>query len=591
MFLRNILLSLALAAALGAPVSAEAQSLKKVSASKYETRSPAKGYSFRSIRPLSEWFRAARDYPDDIYIVNYKSDESSDELHGILDKRGKRAEWLLQPHFEYIDDFGPNSLAVKQVLYDDTSTYCVLNLANGTCPKTEFTGRTKLSYRDYEGLPSWMNDQALYVKTETPGLIDLQLYAANQEQLTIVRDVMFGPLNGSTRRTVPKVYGMDDELIVRTKSEDGTIRDAVLSQTEDGKISVSYVPPYSILEIDDSRYPAVNGRKDFKQATIRDRDIVPMYTMNAEIGLVWPRYNQDGEDRPTPDGLLGLMPIFSGFQRPRYISEEFGDAEVAAHYCCDNPLGWAVVWEDEDSAAYALIPGMDVPDYERVAASRAAALYSQIEPLWRPGIDSGYNEANAKRKGELVGKFAMHRKDGTVEIFAEDRMADPKGQSWLTEASMPAAQFPSWLSQAMEAQATTTNEMFAAYKARQEQRRAEKEAYDLALSQQRARLKREREERQAAAAARRTEQAAARPQEPTGRTVKVYGNWTSARIGYCNDYTRQTDLYAEASAKKACRDQGGQDQVTYVVESGYDPFAASADQCYSALAVTECYFD
>ena len=78
------------------------------------------------------------------------------------------------------------------------------------------------------------------------------------------------------------------------------------------------------------------------------------------------------------------------------------------------------------------------------------------------------------------------------------------------------------------------------------------------------------------------------PPQPTQRTIKVYGDWAYGTGYYCRNNEFQTDAYAKANAKKACRDMGGDPSITVVGERGYDAYKANADQCYQARAYTDC---
>ena len=164
----------------------------------------------------------------------------------------------------------------------------------------------------------------------------------------------------------------------------------------------------------------------------------------------------------------------------------------------------------------------------------------------------------------------------------------------IVETSVAGSDFPAWLSNAMQNEAQRQADATTAYNALKAQERARKESYRQALSEQRQRLARERDAaratRQAELDAEAEARVAAEALRPQQWTERVYGGWAIARPGYCNSYTDQTDARAEWFAEKACRERGGNPTVTYVTGSGYNPFAVSAEQCYSARAVTECVF-
>ncbi len=565
--------------------SAHAQKLKNVSPTKYETRAPAKDFAFHSVMPLTEWRRSLTQ--QDIDIVSYRSEDKTDWLYGILDRRGKRPKWLLQPHYEGISGLGSTSLAVKRKLYDE-STVCVLSLIEGGCQETDFRWSSKLNYDNLPSLPDWVQPYALYTDTERENVYDLQLFWADARPLTIIRNVL---RSKDSQRPISKIFALGDRLVIRTVDETDQVRDAVLSRNEDGTVSIDYQPAFSMVEIEGILNPVTNGKVDWAANTVF-RHFIPMQTANAELGLVWPLYESEGNLIEMPEGMLGLLPLTFGYQQNRTRSGKFDEDQVSAWYCCEFPLVWAVLWETDEGATYAVIPQIELPDFEAVLASRSAAVYSEIEALWEPGHDTGYNARNARSRGQLIGKYALHRRDGRVDIVTGDKYATRTGSTMIVETSVAAPNFSTWLSNAMQAEAKRQADATASFNAWQEQKRANKEAHRRALAEQQQRLARE---RQAARAARQAEldaAAAAREaaQGPRRWTEKVYGGWAIARIGYCNTNTWQTDLYAEANAKKACRDKGGNPGVTYVVGNGYDPFAPSADQCYSAQAVTECEF-
>ena len=225
-------------------------------------------------------------------------------------------------------------------------------------------------------------------------------------------------------------------------------------------------------------------------------------------------------------------------------------------------------------------------------SSRAAARYVDIERLWSPAIDTTSNKQSARRRGDLIGQYALHTKDGQVEIYSGKLFGPISEQVMKLETTIPQSGFASWHQAATQQAASRQAASDAAWKARQEQRIAARQARDQALAEQRLRLKRKREAAEAERKAKLAEAAAARAAaEPTGYTEKVYGAVTVARMGYCNTNTKQTDLYAYASAKKACTDKGGTPGFTYLNGGGYDPFSLSIEQCYRSQAVTECRFD
>ena len=585
MRVRGLILLLVFALAVSFWTTADAQKLKNVSPTKYDTRAPAKNFAFHSATPLAEW-RKVLDHQE-ILIVSYRAEDRSDYLYGILDQRGKRPKWLLQPHYEDIRELGSNSLAVTRVLYADNNV-CVLNLIEGGCQETDFAWSTKLIYDDLPSLPDWVQPYALYSKTEREHIYDVQLFWTNERPLTIIRNVL---ASKDKQRPLTKIFALGERLVIRTVDEADKIRDAILSRNEDGTISIDYRPAFSMVEIEGILNPVRNGKVDWAANTVF-RDFIPMQTANGEIGLVWPMYELDDELISMPKGLLGLLPLTFGYQENRTLSGKFDEDEVSAWYCCEFPLVWAVAWETEDGAAYATIPQIELPGYSAVLASRQAAIYSEIEQLWEPGTDTGYNARNARARGELIGKYALHRRDGQVDVIAGDKYATRTGSTMIVETTVSEQGFSSWLLTAMQTEAQRQADATASFNAWQEQKRVQKEAHRQALAEQSQRLARE---RQAAREARQAElDAAAAAREaargPSRWTEKVYGGWALARVGYCNTNTWQTDLYAKANAKKACTDLGGNPGVTYVVGNGYDPFAPSADQCYSAQAVTECEF-
>lgn len=578
---------LAFALATMGSLSADAEKLKKVSPTKYDTRAPAKNFAFHSAMPLAEWRRSLSH--QDIDIVYYRSEDKTDWLHGILDRRGKRPKWLLQPHYEDIRELGSNSLAVTRVLYAD-SKVCVLNLSEGGCQETDFTWSSQLTYDNLPSLPDWVQPYALYSKTERENVYDLQLFWTNERPLTIIRNVL---ASKDKQRPLTKIFALGDRLVVRTVDEADHIRDAVLSRNEDGTVSIDYQPAFSMVEIEGTLNPVRDGKVDWAANAVF-RDFMPMQTTNGELGLVWPIYEQDGEPIAMPEGLLGLLPLTFRYQENRILSGKFDEDEVSAWYCCEFPLVWAVAWEVGDDIAYAVIPQIDQPSYEAVLASRDAAVYSEIEHLWEPGTETGYNARDASARGELIGKYAFHRRDGLVDVVTGDKYATKTGSTMIVEKSIPEDGFAVWLSNAMQEEADRQAVATASFNAWQEQKRANRDARRRALAEQQQRRAREREAARAARQAELDAAAAARDAadalRPKQWTERVYGGWAIARPGYCNSYTDQTDARAEWFAEKACSERGGNPSVTYVTGNGYNPFSPSAEQCYSARAVTECVF-
>ncbi|MEZ6001977.1 hypothetical protein [Hyphomonas sp.] len=79
--------------------------------------------------------------------------------------------------------------------------------------------------------------------------------------------------------------------------------------------------------------------------------------------------------------------------------------------------------------------------------------------------------------------------------------------------------------------------------------------------------------------------------QPSRRVERVYGDWAYGQGYYCRNNEFQTDGYAMANARKACRDLGGSDGGTVVSQGGYNAYKANAEQCYQARAYTDCVFD
>lgn len=563
-----------------------AEDLKNVSATKYETRAPSKDHSFKRIEAL-KGYRGV-DYPDGLHIVTYTSDNGAGTVHGILDKRGKREKWIVQPHYRYVQVMSGGALVLKRT---DGANYCILQFADGECRETDFPYMMNLAYRKWQALPDWVGPRALYIEGAQKHTADVQLFTTDDRPLAIVRGVMRGLMSDAPGPYdyVPKAYKIGDKLSLRTVSEDGEVRDTLVSLDEDGTVSLSHVPAHAIIEYGELKYPPTDGDRTFSQRELERNGLHIMTMTNLDIGLVWPMY--DGEDGPSamPDGVLGLKPLVFDYEGGVIFSRYYGDTEFATHLCCERPLAWAVAWDTPDGALYALLKTANVPDYDAVLASRSAARYTDVEQLWRPAADSSSNMSSARREGSLIGHYAFHSKDGMSEVYGGDRRALPDGVPVTLETSVPSSSFASWYDTQQRKVAAEEEAYLARIKADRERRIAAKRAREQALAEQRLRLQAEADARLAAAQSAAAAEVQAAPQGPF--VQKIYGAWAHARIGYCNTNTRQTDLYAEANAKQACRDQRGNPGITYVVQSGYDPYRSNAEQCYQAKAVTECEFD
>lgn len=564
---------------------ASADELKKVSASKYETGSPGEHYSYSRIEPLKGWWKM--DYPDGLYIVTYKSDNRTGNVQGILDKRGKRQKWLVQPHYRYIQVLSENALALKR---DDEANYCILRLDDDECRETDFPNHLNLAYRKWQTLPDWVGSSALYVAGEQNLGGDVQLFTRDDRPLAIIRGVKRGlmPDAPGPYEHVLKAYQIGEKLSLRTLSEDGEIRDTLLSLNEDGTVSMTDVPAHSIVEYGYLEYPNTNGERNFTPKQLQDNGLHIMTTTNAELGLVWPTYDGENGPRPMPDGMLGLKPLVFEYDAGEDFSKSYGDSDVAVHLCCTRPLGWVVAWDTPDGARFALLKTGNLPDYDTVVASLANAKYTDIDRLWEPAPIQGTNQRSARQDGELIGLYALHSKDGLSEVYSGDKKALPDGVTMTLEASMASSNFPSWYDTERRKVADAEAASLARLRAERERREAAKIARSKAIAAQRSQMEAEEAARLAAA-----QSAAPAPQAgPPGPFIQdVYGAWAHARMGYCNTNTRQTDLYAEANAKEACRNQGGRPGMTRIVQSGYDPYRSNAEQCYQARAVTECEFD
>ena len=81
------------------------------------------------------------------------------------------------------------------------------------------------------------------------------------------------------------------------------------------------------------------------------------------------------------------------------------------------------------------------------------------------------------------------------------------------------------------------------------------------------------------------------PPQSTRKVQRIYGEWAIGSGHYCRNNEFQTDGYAMANARQACRKAGGSDGGTYIANGGYDAYKPSAEQCYQARAYTDCVFD
>ena len=410
--------------------AAHADKLKKVSATKYDTRSPSNSFSYLSIEPLNGW--RGDHYPEGLFIVKYRSDDKTDLLQGVLDKRGRKPKWMLQPHFEYIEVFNRNSLAAKR---PNGETYCILSLKEGGCVDTDFSYLTNLAYRKYQTFPDWVSQRALFIKGEQQHTMDVQLYSRDDRPLAIIRGVMRGLMSQAPGPSeyLPKAYQIGDKLSLRTRGPEGEVRDTLLTLDSDGGVMFEHVPPHAIVEFGDLKYPRRDGERDFSPEQLAERSLHVMTMTNVELGLVWPRYEDNGALRPMPEGLLGLKPIVFEYDAGEYFARYYGDREVVAHVCCTRPLGWAVAWDTPDGARYSLLKQSSLPEFETVASSRNAAVFSDIERLWSPGPDQYTNRTSARRDGNLIGFYAFHNPQGLTEIYSGNE--DAGGVS-LTRTSL-----------------------------------------------------------------------------------------------------------------------------------------------------------
>jgi hypothetical protein len=564
---------------------ANADGLKNVSPTKYESRAPAKNYGFERIEPLQGWW--GMNYPEGVYRVTYRSDDKTTDLHGILDKRGKREKWIVQPHYRYVQVLSEGALSLKRT---GDSNYCILKLDEGQCRDTDFPYQTNLTYRKFQTLPDWVAPRAIYVKGEKSGTVDLQLFTPDDRPLAIVRGVMHGlmPDAPGPYEYLPKAYQIGEKLSLRTINAQGQVRDTLVSLEEAGTVSLSDVPPHAVIEYGYLKSPKTNGERSFTTKEVQDNGLHIMTMTNVELGLVWPSYEGENALRPMPDGLLGLKPIVFEYDASEDFSKDFGDRQFAVHLCCSRPLGWAVAWDTPDGPLYSLLKTGNVPGYDAVLSSRASAKYIDIERLWEPGPIQYTNQDSARRDGELLGLYALHSKSGISEVYRSNKRGLPDGVTMTLEASMASLTFPSWYDSQMRRVASEEAARLAQLKADRERREAERMARSKALAEQRSHMEAAAEARLAAAAA----SAPIAQVAPQGPFVEdVYGAWAHARTGYCNTNTLQTDLYAQANAKEACRNQGGNPGFTRIVQSGYDPYRSNAEQCYQARAVTECEFN
>lgn len=427
-----------------APV-ASAQSFKKVSASKFESRTPMKGYRFDRVSPLTAY--GAEAFPEGVDEIVYRSEDGTRRLRGILDRRDKRAKWLMQPHFETISYFGPGLLAVKAVNSQDRS-YCILAIDSDKCAPTKYTSIAALSYRDFQHLPEWVNRSALYNPTDTFNLVDLLIVDDEGAPVAEIPNAMRGRLGAHSDTT--KTYAFGDALVVRTRPAEGVIEDVVLQRGEQGDVTQTIVPPFSILEYSDRHRPVKNGAFDYDAPMISYEKLELMFTANPQLNLVWPNYETESGFRLAPQDMLGLMPLHFGFSDPQKHTRKYGDAGSMSHFCCDIPLGWLVAWDTPDGVRHALLRQKRVPTFDEVIASRSQSDYLKFERLWRPGRDDR-KSSEARAEGQLIGKYAFHREDGTVEVFRGDIYGLNDGTTMKLEISLPSSSYADWTVQAMQA--------------------------------------------------------------------------------------------------------------------------------------------
>ena len=460
-----------------------ADAFKKVRERDYQERAPLDNYVFATEGRVHVGYWATgkpSDLPG-LKQIRYKPDMKHpydyDQFHtviGVLDERGRRPRWLLEPKYHWITRFSETRLAAR---FRDRQTgklsLCLISVDGGDC---EPTGMTSLFPPAQQQVPDWVNPVFTWRDGDFDGARDIGVYDRNGTLLFEVDNVAWE--RDDQDRQYAGAGVLDDGLILRARKKDGAFVDIVYTPYADGGFAISELPPFSRYENDETQYR--------------------MFTADVELGLVWPLYAIEGGFREAPYDLLGIKPLpynYAGLSLTHLAfrnRSSFGVGTAAVEYCCKKPSGWAVAWDTADGIRYAVLPTPKTPHFEDIMASRPDAHYTDIRPLWQFGQDDN-NTTQARQRGEISGHYVMLRDNGMAEVYDtysantnKYRRENKTDNFFKLEASMPQSQLEGWVRTEQAKIAELTAAALERYKQQEKAAERAKQAYRARLNEQRA---------------------------------------------------------------------------------------------------------
>ncbi|MEM1133576.1 MAG: hypothetical protein AAGH53_11615 [Pseudomonadota bacterium] len=412
-------LGICLLAVAGPAAAADDPKFKKVPAAKYETKTPAKDFSFARLRNYEPKEHSGTEH---LKQVVYTAKGKYYTLNGVLDLSGAQPRWVVEPRYRDIEAGGPDFSFARKM----DGSWCIKRHAEKGC---QDIGRVKLSAFLYSengsgtgrrGAPFWAAPVYALAIDENKRTATATFFTPEGEILGQVDNLVLASFNAGGGHGVKfsQIFSVGSAAIARVRNGDGIVHDvAVLPDPETGALTFNQTSDLTILP----------GYKVLTLSGVPTKKHVLFFTADSDDHLYFPIYTDQLGYKAAPGNLIGIRPMgMFPFERETpddyYVPFELKLIE-ATHgdiLCCKKmeiaPAGWVAKWQTEVGDRWAIVSLKGtLPTYDEIMRSVTGAHYRDVGAI----VSNRYPGQTYKKmrdRRSINGLYLVHE-NGTAEIY------------------------------------------------------------------------------------------------------------------------------------------------------------------------------
>ncbi|WOE75775.1 hypothetical protein [Alterisphingorhabdus coralli] len=441
-------LSICLLAVTGSAMAADNPKFKKVPAAKYETKAPAKDFSFARLRNYEPKEHSGTEH---LKRVVYTAKGKYYTINGVIDLSGAQPRWVVEPRYRDIEAGGPDFSFARKM----DGTWCIKRHMEKGC---QDIGRVKLSAFLYSengsgtgrrGAPFWAAPVYALAIGEDKRTATATLFTPEGAILGQINNLVLASYNAGGGHGVKfsQIFSVGSAAIARVRNADGVVHDvAVLPDPETGALTFNQTSDLTILP----------GYKVLTLSGVPSKKHVLFFTADSDDHLYFPIYTDQLGYKAAPGNLIGIRPMgMFPFER-EYTNDYYVPFELklieATHgdiLCCRKnervPAGWVAKWQTEVGDRWAIVSLKGtLPSYDEIMRSVTGAHYRDVGTIVSDR-NPGKSYGKMRDRRWINGLYLVHE-NGTAEIYkrgCEDRSC--KVFTMSRSKTMPARNLESYM--------------------------------------------------------------------------------------------------------------------------------------------------